>query len=216
MSPVDERADTQAAALAAAMEAARSGDALGMLSGLAQARLIDGLERWLARRFPALSASEADAIVAIAVQTTHDKIREGDRIDHLVRFLQKVAERRAMDALRNRKRLYEVPTDPETLAKYPDADHETTSRDLRSHAIEHARRLLPRVGSGNIQAVMGLLIDAVEAGRDDITSEEIAEAVDLTPATVRTLKSRGLKRLRKLAELEGLHELVPDDDPIDE
>ena len=53
-------------------------------------------------------------------------------------------------------------------------------------------------------AVMGYLIDAVEAGRWDVSNQEIGEALGLTNDTVRTSLSRGFRRLNRLAQEEGI------------
>ena len=81
-------------------------------------------------------------------------------------------------------------------------------RDLaeaqRKEAIRIARGLLPRIGQGQVVAVMEVLIDAAENGLPDLPASSIAEQVGISKSAARTLVSRGLKRLRRLAEQEGV------------
>ena len=61
---------------------------------------------------------------------------------------------------------------------------------------------------------MEILIDAAENELPDLPAVDIAEQLDISKAAVRTLVSRGLKRLRRLAEEEGVAALMelPDTD----
>ncbi len=71
-----------------------------------------------------------------------------------------------------------------------------------------ARELLPRIGYGQVVDVMEILIDAVENELPDLPAADIAEQLDISAAAARTLVSRGLKRLRRLADQEGVAALV--------
>lgn len=62
---------------------------------------------------------------------------------------------------------------------------------------------------------MAYVIDAVEAGRDDVPSTEIAEFLGLTPGTVRTSLSRGFDRLKRIARDEHLIDQVTDLTPFE-
>jgi DNA-directed RNA polymerase specialized sigma24 family protein len=50
---------------------------------------------------------------------------------------------------------------------------------------------------------MGYIIDAVEAGIEDVTSIEISEALGLSGGSVRKWKQRGFQRLRRAARKAG-------------
>ena len=85
-------------------------------------------------------------------------------------------------------------------------DEDSEREEKRAMAVRMTRKLLPRLGQQNVQAVMAYVIDAVDAGRWDVPNQEIMEAVGLSNDTVRTSLSRGFRRLSRLAQEEGLAE----------
>ena len=95
-------------------------------------------------------------------------------------------------------------------------------RDLaeahRKEAIRIARGLLPRIGQGQVVDVMEVLIDAAENGLPDLPASSIAEQVGISENAARTLVSRGLQRLRRLVEEEGIGVLtdLPETDTDDD
>ena len=87
-----------------------------------------------------------------------------------------------------------------------DFEHESDapSRDvLRGQAIRVARSLLTRIGHQNAQRVMAVVLDAVEA-QEPVSPAEIGTALGLVPNTVSKLIERGIARLARAAEEEGL------------
>ncbi len=80
----------------------------------------------------------------------------------------------------------------------------TWSSAVRKGAVATARRLLPKLGQQNVQDVMRCLIDAVEAGEQDLPHRVVADALGLNQGTVRVLMKRGLDRLARAARAEGL------------
>lgn len=202
---------TQRQAIEQAVAAARDGDARGMLAAMHASGVLDGLVRRFCVRWPRLGRDEIDFIVAEAVDVLFEKVRSGDRVLNPIGFLWKVCDRSATDRrqMRQRERLAEAGVlDGRSehgrgngiVAKDPDADWD----ERRRRAIQLARSLLPRLGQQNLQDVMAYVIGAVEAGRDDVPSAEIAESLGLTPGTVRTSLSRGFDRLKRIARDEHL------------
>ncbi len=128
-------------------------------------------------------------------------------------FLWKVSDRKANDYYQARQRekalVDDLKHNATAIGSFENPDQEEPVEEMewdekRAQAITRARDLLPKLGQKNIQDVMSLVIDAVEAGREDLPSREIAEALGLQPATVRTLKMRGFERLARVAREEGL------------
>ena len=74
----------------------------------------------------------------------------------------------------------------------------------RTEAIRIARELLPRIGDGQVRVVTELVIDAAEDRLPDLPASSIADALGIKENAVRALVSRGMKRLRRLAEQEGV------------
>lgn len=71
----------------------------------------------------------------------------------------------------------------------------------------------------NVQLVMGYIIDAVEAGEEDISNGEIVAATGLSPDTVRPALVRGFARLKREAHAAGVTDKDFDfakEDPDDE
>jgi DNA-directed RNA polymerase specialized sigma24 family protein len=209
--------------LARAREAATSGDPLGMLEALYRSSYLDGLKRAMDRKWPSIPSPEVDYIVAQAVDALYAEVRKGGKVLNLTAFLWKVADRRAFDY--DQMRQNERTTGPDELERVgnqsegatkpvheiPDCDEDKEVMEYeekRTKAIALARQLLPKLGQQNVQAVMGYVIDCVEAKRDDVPQREIAEALGLTVDTVKTSLWRGFQRLDREARKVGITEIA--------
>lgn len=188
-----------------AAEAARKGDAQGMVQGFFAGGLADWLYWRVAKQYGALPPQDLQDCVAAAVGDAYKALASGSRINALPGYLLKTASNKAIDMLQ--RRMGERSADMDTFANVGDptveAIREKTREQLRGDALSKARELLPQLGMENIRKVMATIFDAVEAGIDDLLDSEIAEAVDLSEDTVRRLKSRGFERLRRLAQDKG-------------
>lgn len=189
--------------LAAAQVAARGGDAPEMLRSLFTTPVVDGLARRLAARWPRTPRSVIDTAVGAAIDTLFEEIRDGGRVRSVIAFLWKVAECRIHD-FRRSTGASEAILSPEEIAAIARPEPDDHVHGLRPAAIEIARRLLPRLGQGQIIAVMTFVIDAVAAERHDLPAEEIADALGISASAARSLMSRGFQRLERLARAEGL------------
>lgn len=197
------------ALLVLAQEAARAKDAARMVAALQASGYLDGLVRRLQGQWPRLPRDEVDACVAEAVDAAYDAVGRGRRVTQLGGWLWKVAYARAVDAWDRVRAHHAAPDDladprapPLTVAERQASDDEAAAR--RAEAIRLARRLLPKVGHGQVLAVTELLIEAVEAGEPDLPVEVIADTLGITAAAARALTSRGLERLRRAARDEGI------------
>ena len=183
-----------------------------MLEALEASRYLDGLRRRLqkdwGRRLP---REQVDDCVAQAVDAACANAFEGRSIRSLGAWLWKAAKNTANDAwqLDYSRR---VNLDDANMAVFGEADETPADREerrklralRRKEGIRIARELLPRIGEGQVLDVMALVIDAVEDGLPDLPASSIAEALGISSNAARALVSRGLKRLRRVAEQEGI------------
>lgn len=200
-------------AFSRAHDAARRGDPRGMLNAIAETSILDGLARWGKRRWGKIPDDLMHDIIGKAVDNLYEQVRNGQKILDIPAYLTKTIHFKADDLYRKLIREEEFdPTNrahtenmqylPEQLSS--DADiAELGDEERLKEAIVKARQLLPRLGQENVQKVMETILDAVEAGRVDITNEEIAEVTGLSQSSVRVWKLRGFKRLTDLASKEA-------------
>jgi len=214
--------DTENDFLLEANEAALAGDPIGMLTALYKSHVLDGLCRRLAASWNVIAFEDVQLLVAEAVDVLYQKVRSGEKIRRITPFLLKVAGRRAYDFHEKHRRIEAMdPADLESAAAAAarqgssagaeQASPATTRvvdsldfEETRRIALRIARGLLPRLGQQRLQDVMAYILDAIEAGREDISNEEIEEALGLSSGTVRTAKSRGFSRLSRIAKEEKL------------
>jgi len=219
-------------ALERAKAAAAAGEPLEMVTWLFRSFFLDGLTRSLEAKWPGLDAGDVQIAVSQAVDDAYEALRSGKKIFNLKAWLYKVADRKAYARNESRRESVGKKGDVAELAagsagQEIDEDDETRRDErraqLRGRAIAVARSLLPRLGQDKVRAVMAYILDAVEAGKPDVTAPEIAQALGLGAATVRVHILRGFRRLARLARDEGLGDIdgvLPTDsrdhDPDDE
>ena len=209
--------DDVAKLLARAQQAANQGDVVGMLSALFESRYLDGLVRRLQKKWRALPRTEVDECIARSVDAACDAVHKNRSIRNLGAWLWKAADNTADDRwtsdYSHRKDLGE---------RWPDvADSNETTQKREEHrrlkearlrqAVRVARELLPRIGEGQVRDVMELLIDAAEDGLPDLPASAIADSLGISTNAARMLVSRGLRRLGRLADEEGVE--MPTDLP---
>ena len=194
-----------------AQTAVNDGEPLKMLEALTASGYLDGLRRRLQKEWDALPSSEVDECIAKAVDSACAAVSRGRRISSLGAWLWKAARNIAYNTWRSdysRRQDFDTialsarPEPSETVRE--DAERRALEEARRKKAIRAARKLLPRIGHGQIVAVMEVLIDAVENELPDLPPSDIAEVVDISEDAARTLLSRGLKRLHRVAEEEGV------------
>jgi DNA-directed RNA polymerase specialized sigma24 family protein len=222
----DAEADNSAEKLALdllreASDAALAGDPVRMLTALYKSGVLDGLCRRLAAAWDGIAFEDVQLIIAEAVDVLYQTVQSGQSKGRIIPFLLKVAIRKAFDFEKKRRRVDALdPGDLEREAAN-EAGREFAARERqegpvskisddldfeerRRLALGIARGLLPRLGQQHVQDVMSYIFDAIEAGQEDISNDEIASALGLTGETVRTSKSRGFARLEKIAKEEKL------------
>ena len=182
-----------------------------MLDALTASGYLDGLKRRLQRQWDgSLPPSEVDDCIAEAVDSACDAVFNGRCIRDLRAWLWKTARNTADDKWRfdySRR----ATSDDGTMLGSVEADETLPERARlremaevrRKEAIRIARDLLPRIGDGQVRDVMEIFIDAAGNGLPDLPASSIAEDLGISNNAVRTLISRGLRRLRREAEREG-------------
>ena len=189
-----------------------------MLEALAASGFLDGLTNRLEKDWRGrLPHVEIEECVATAVDGAYDAVARGHLVRNLGAWIWKAASNRAIDRWNDD---YKLRTALQTESiedrwQYPgqDADADRRLSEYRANeAIRLARLLLPRIGQGQVVDVMGIVIDAVERGIEDLSPTAIGEALGLSPDAVRSLLARGFERLEREARKEGvvLPAAVPD------
>lgn len=188
-----------------------------MITALAASHFLDGLKGRLSRDWQGrLPAVELDECIAEAVDSTYDAVNRGKSINNLGAWLWKAAANKARDRW-NDEYVHRRPGHIEELEDAGfvlDGDNgpdQGLAEHRRAEAIRVARRLLPRIGQGQIVEVMTVVIDAVEQGVHDLPSSAIAGSLGLSVDSVRALLSRGFERLTREARGEGIS--LPTDVP---
>ena len=179
------------------------------------------LLRYVQGKFPWFSLDMAEEAVADAADRTVRSLRSGKKIRRLRSWLYKVAYKAACDRADGLKVVAERSGHVEAWQREARAtDEELAARERRHSAVrealEHARRLLPELGTGQVRDVMEVFLEAVANGVPDFPPARIAEAVGINEDSARVLLHRGLQRLRARAEKEGIR--LPDvlTDPLTE
>jgi DNA-directed RNA polymerase specialized sigma24 family protein len=205
---------SQQTELKRAKQAAISGDVVTYMEALFDSRLLDALAWRLRGQLP---DDDVDAIIAEAIGGTYDAIQtHGAKID-LAAWLSKTCYNQVRARYSMRKNVVAVESQdlerlsgadqtqlsaPSTRMEQEEAEERSATR--RVDAIKLARTLLPRIGEGNIQKVMAVVLDAIEQELVDLSPDEISGMVGLTPDTVRRLISRGFERFEREARQDGL------------
>lgn len=212
--PEVEPLSSQKEALQEAAAAAKNGKPVEMIEALFKSYLLDGLTLRFLRNWSSFTHQDAEDVVAEAVGVLYQTVANGKPVGGITSFLKKVAHRKAFDLHAKKSRTKTLPPgsseldtidlNPANLDEPPPDAEEPEFEDKLRLGIAKARELLPRLGQDTIRQVMSYIFDAVEAGQQNISNEEIEEALGLSSTTVRQAKSRGFRRLKRLAQDERL------------
>ncbi|MEP9358756.1 sigma factor-like helix-turn-helix DNA-binding protein [Sphingomonas sp. KR3-1] len=203
-------AQRASALVAAAQVAATAKDALAMVEALHVSGYLAGLKVRVHKKWPKLPAAEIDDCVAEAVESSFAAVSGGRKVGNLGAWLWKAVDNIATDRWNtNYKSVRELTEDlalpgPAELHPQEREEIDTLAEHRRAQAIVTARRLLASVGHGQVRDVVELIIDAVEAGEPDLSSEVVADTLGISRSAARSLMSRGLDRLRTAARAEGI------------
>ena len=201
-----------------ALQAAKDHRPDRMLEALAMSGFLDGLTRLLDGQWGQMHRMDIEDCIAKAVDEAYNAISQGRKIRNLGGWLWKAANNKTHDLW---KKDFEFRDsnfrDFERIASTSESsltDEEREKRDKlaefhREEAIRLARRLLPKIGKGQVVSVMELVIDAVEQGVPDLSASDIGDTLGITADAARTLLGRGFTRLYRVAREEGI--TLPED-----
>lgn len=193
-----------------AKEAAVQKDVRTFLQLIHDSRFLDGAKRTLEAKYEgALDRERIHEIISVAVDKFYEVASEGKKILFPAAYLWKILRAVAYDTCQNAKKYVSIEgigkgdVISECLCESYGESSKGERDKRKKDGIRIARSLLPKMGSENVQKVMGYIIDAVEAGVEDISSHEIADALGLSEGSIRKWKQRGFERLERAAIEEG-------------
>ena len=180
-------------------------------------RSIDGLKHrlvgYVRRKFPFASyhADEfAEDVVSAAFDSALSSVSRGSRIPNFRAWFYKtvrlIASKRIQDASFEREHEEDIlrALHSGSARSWSLEEREKREADLLRLALDHARRLLPQVGTGQVRDVMDLFLEAIENDVVDYQPAAVADTLGITVPQARTLLHRGLGRLRRAAERDGV------------
>jgi DNA-directed RNA polymerase specialized sigma24 family protein len=193
----DEEEGGQQAALARLERAVAEFRAADTLQALYDSDVLAGLRQRVCVRWPALRDDhDQHHVISQGVDALVAELESRHVVMDPVAFIWRVVERRAIDEMRRKQR--ESPSDPRLMAgrvlPVLPADP--------GPAIREGRRLLPRIRGEKVRRALGMILEAIEQGRQVLPSREIAEALDVSVDYARKLRERAFDRLLPIARQE--------------
>jgi DNA-directed RNA polymerase specialized sigma24 family protein len=189
-----------------ARAAAVSSEPMIMLKFLHSSGVLDGIARYIAAHWSDFDFADATLFVAAAVDRFYAKISGGENVRNISAFLFKVALNKASDEYERRKQHIAIDDAGEIAAPAGSPREAVMPREqLVLKALELARSFLPELGQENVQRVMAFDLEAVQKGVEDLPAKEVAEALGLNEDTVRQCRSRGWRRLRRVARKHNIN-----------
>lgn len=190
-----------------AIQATKSGDIRAALEMLYLGHILDGLYRRLRKKWGKLSEDEIHESLAQAIVQLIEKVIEGEEVSKPVSYLIKVSDGIAYNIWKGNEQYSEKEIDKLSLVE---KNQNNTSNAINydeamKKALSIAKNFLPKLGQENVQLVMEYILDALERGVEDITNQEIGDALNLSPDVVRQSKTRGWQRLERIAKENGYH-----------
>ena len=189
----------------AAHKAAEEGNPVQMLDSLFQTGILDGIPRYIAAHWSDFDFADASVFAAAATDELYSKVHAGQKIRNVSAYLFKVALNKAHDEYEKRSKHVSLDdvddiADTRTMPSGPPLPREA----LKKKALQLARQFLNELGQENVQRVMAIYFDAIDKGIEDVSTADIAEALNLTEDTVRQCRSRGWRRLQRVAKEHGV------------
>mgnify|MGYP006898377519 CR=1 FL=1 len=185
------------------MAAARGRDAGGYFSELAASHVLDGLSRYIERKWPKADPEMVYEVVTFAADRLYEASSDGGAPENAIGYMCVVARNRMLKLYRMLQRQTDAIPDLEAPSAITESEGESAEHSL-GEALRIARELIPRLGQASVQAVMTVVFDAIERGDEYIENERIAAITGLTLESVRRSKNRGWERLRREARKAGL------------
>ena len=197
--------ETRSELLNQALNATKTGNIIGALEALYHGYFLDGYYRRLRKKWDALSEDEIYDALAQAVVQLIEKVSKGETVLRPLAYIYKVANGIANDQWQLNISISSTEVEDIPFKRDESEDPPIDIEERTIQALSIAKSLLPKLGQENVQLVMEYIFDAVEQNAVDITNREMSEALMLSPDVVRQCKSRGWRRLERIAKEEGYH-----------
>ena len=178
---------------------------------------VDGLRKkliaYVRRKFPYASRGNefAEDVVGEAFDSAVRVLSKGRTIHYFAAWFYKTVRLIAAKRIEHASILHEHGREV-AAALHPGLrkdvileEHEQRDAAFLEKALEHATDLAPRIGTGQVREVMNLFLEAIRNDVVDFPPARIAEILGISEPQARTLLHRGLNRLRREAEREGIN-----------
>jgi DNA-directed RNA polymerase specialized sigma24 family protein len=193
-------------ALQQAQNAANKGDAWGMFNALPDSLIFDSYQNYFSSKYPTVDESDLQNIIGKATDQLYDRITRKEKIRKIESYLWKIIDAELWGKIEEQKRFRSV--DVEAIGindnSIPSALTLEQKAKQKEYALALADSLVPRLGQVNVQNVMRYILGCIRNGVQDINSNDIGEALDMKPATVRQFMKRGFERLTRICKEESL------------
>ena len=190
-----------------AQRAADAGDYIGMLEGLAGSMLFEAFRGYFAKKYPAVDSNDVYDCIGSATDELWTRIATGEKIRKIESYLWKIVDRKLSEFVEERRgwssgdALELIGTNGGSTDT---KDFQKQKEESREQVLRIFEDLIPRLGMVNVQEVMKYILGAIRNGVQDITSNEIAEALGLKSENIRQSMKRGFDRLARIVKEENL------------
>lgn len=195
---------TRLASAEAAARAAAEGDGWGAAAAiLSDGEAVKRAKR-AAEKYWAVDRDLAEDIVVDSLVALKRKVDDGKgAVENPVGFVAGTAINLARAETRRRKKLGELPLDPERdqapdpFEELDDSEQEISDED--ADAIGRLQALAEQIGQDRPREVVEYLLEAVRGGRlEEISHSDVGEALGISPGAAKVARLRGIERLREL------------------
>jgi hypothetical protein len=189
-----------------AQNAAIKGDRIEMLEGIAGSLLLEAYLGYFKDRYPSVHLGHIHDCIGFATDELYDRIVKGEKIRKIESYLWKIIDRKLLEYIHERRRLSgeEVDHLGSSGLSIDGVNYQEQKEESRELILQIFESLIPRLGLVNVQEVMKYILGAIRNGVQDVTSDEIADALGLTPENVRQSMKRGFDRLTRIVKEENL------------
>lgn len=184
--------------------AANNNNAWATIEGIFHSMLLEAYQGSFKNRYPEVDAEDIYDEIGKSVDELFERINKGEKIRAVETYLWKIIDRNLVDFDRKRKFLKRIDGERFDIKDRPTSTNSEGIAIFRENVITKAESLIPRLGLLNVQEVMKYILGAIRDGVQDLKSNEIAEALHMTPGNVRVSMKRGFERLSRIFKEENL------------
>lgn len=197
----------QKEALSKALNAVVARDRLGILQGILDSMLLEAYKGYFKKKYPDIQDDDILDIIGSSTDDLVEQAMKGSQIRSIENYLWKIIDRKLI-AFSKKNEVTSKGATVESIgarqSMIGDDIAQEEKEERREHVISIAENLIPRLGLVNVQNVMRYVLGSIRNGAEDITSNEIGEALNISPGNVRLAMKRGFERLQKIVHEEKL------------